>query len=296
MASRDALRGQQFAQQYAIPKVHQDYAALIADPNVDAVYIANPHRFHHDTIRSCIVQGKPVLCEKPLTVTAAESESLFALAHQQGVFLMEALWTRYLPIWQETKRLIQNDAIGRVTRLESSFGFRIPRDLDDRLLNKSLAGGVLLDMGIYPISLSGFIADQSPQLLQSHVTVGPTGIDEHVDASLLCGDIESHISCSFLTPLDNQFSIIGDKGRIVIRAPFWAATELEITATDGTGTTIQKPFESSGFQYQIQAAMDALSQGRYEEPQNTWHDTLQNQILMDHILENAGIAYNFTTR
>ncbi len=296
VASRDDKRGQEFAQLYGIPRVYQDYASLLCDPNIDAVYIANPHRYHYGSIREALLQGKSVLCEKPLTVTAAETQSLTELAKHQGVFLMEALWTRYLPLWQEAKRLINSGAIGTVLSMESSFGFKIARDPDDRLLNKSLAGGVLLDMGIYPISLSGFIAQDAPALVHSQITIGSTGVDEHVEAEIAYGNIVSHMSCSFLKRLDNTFLITGSSGSLVIQAPFWAATDMRLTKNDGTVIAVHKPYQASGFQFQIQSAMDAMSKGLSEEPTNPWQDTHQNQTLMDTLLAKAGIDFDFAKR
>lgn len=140
VASRDEERGRVFAQQYHVPQAYTSYEQMAQDPLVDAVYIATPHRFHHEQTLLCLEAGKPVLCEKSLTVNARQSQELIALAQSKNLFLMEALWTRFLPIYAQVREWLDAGLIGDVKLLSASFGFRIPRDVEDRLLNPDLAG------------------------------------------------------------------------------------------------------------------------------------------------------------
>ncbi|MEX1056496.1 MAG: Gfo/Idh/MocA family oxidoreductase, partial [Natronospirillum sp.] len=127
VASRNAARGQAFADQYSTggvsPRVYADYAELVQDPSIDAIYIANPHRFHADSVALCLAADKPVLCEKPLMVNAEQAQALFAVAEARGVFLMEALWSRFLPAWDQVMQWLQADAIGTVHTIQSEFCF-----------------------------------------------------------------------------------------------------------------------------------------------------------------------------
>lgn len=296
VASRDSERGQRFAERYDIPVQYQQYSDLLSDPAIDAVYIANPHRFHFDTIRAALTANKHVLCEKPLTVTEAQAKVLFDLARSRKVLLMEALWTRYLPVWQAIQQHLTNKTIGDIIEVTSSFGFEIPRDNNDRLLNKALAGGVLLDMGIYPISLSTFISHSPTTVESSSVVIGPTGVDEQVTGVLHVGNTPCHFSCSFVSALENNFRLTGTKGTLEIVAPFWAATQYRLTHGNSQPHTFDLPHEASGFEYQIRAAVKAIVFGHTQEPQNTWADTQQVQRIMDTILSRAGVDYDFAPR
>jgi len=157
VASRDADRSRQFAGQYQIPRVYDSYEALAADPEVDAVYIATPHRYHREQALLCLEAGKAVLCEKPLTVNAAETRALIDLAHKKQVFLMEALWSRYLPIYSHVRDWLDSGLIGDVELIQSTLGFAMTRDPNDRLLKHELAGGALLDLGVYNIAMSQWV-------------------------------------------------------------------------------------------------------------------------------------------
>lgn len=140
IASHSSQRAKQFIDDIGpVEKVYNDYQQLISDPKIDAIYISNPHRYHFDTVVLCLQAGKPVLCEKPLTVTARDSEALFKLAAEKQLFLMEGLWTRYLPAWIQTKQWIDQGRIGEVRVMVSTFGVQIPREADDRLLNRESA-------------------------------------------------------------------------------------------------------------------------------------------------------------
>lgn len=296
VASRDIDRAEQFANIYSIPTIYDNYDALLADPLIDAVYIANPHRFHFDTIKAAIIANKHILCEKPLTVTENQAIQLFDLARQRKVLLMEAMWTRYLPVWQAIQQQLSNKAIGDISHVTSSFGFEIPRDSEDRLLNKSLAGGVLLDMGIYPVSLSTFISPEATTVSASQVQVGETGVDEIIEATLHVGKIPCHFTCSFRQRLDNNFIITGSKGTLEIKAPFWGATHYSLTYTNRQPNVFHLPHEATGFEYQIRAALKAIAMGHTQEPRNTWANTQQCQRIMDTILAKAGVDYDFAPR
>ncbi|BES73265.1 hypothetical protein RE428_42830 [Marinobacter nanhaiticus D15-8W] len=218
VASRNLARGEEFAHKHHAsgepPRVYGGYFELINDPGVDAIYIANPHRFHADCIRHCLEAGKAVLCEKPLTVNAAQAEALFRLAKERNVFLMEALWTRFLPAWQQARQWIDDGAIGRIHSISADFCFRVPFQRDDRLWDIEQAGGVLLDMGVYPLNLSNFIFGRGPDRIQSSVLKGETEVDVCTAALLDYGAGVSTFTCSFLARRENIFQIEGAGGVI----------------------------------------------------------------------------------
>ena len=293
VASSNEQRGKAFAKDFGAATSYLRYDELLADPKVDAVYIANPHRFHYETIRACILAGKPVLCEKPLTVNAAQAEQLMALAEQHQVFLMEAMWSRYLPVWQQVKRWLNQNMIGDIKLLQSSFAFPIPRDESDRLLNVDLAGGVLLDYGVYNVALSQFVMGRHPSKVLADGLVGPTGVDERCSVILNYGGAVSQFTCSFQSYTENSFCIYGDKGKIVVPAYFWDSNKVELHLFDKPPELLELPYLASGFEYQASEAMSCIRQGGLQSQLNTWQDTLGTQRVMDEILAQVGVSYPF---
>jgi len=297
VASSDSARAQSFANTFGgTAKCYDHYDALIADPAVDAIYIANPHRYHYDCVERCLEAGKPVLCEKPLTVTAAESERLFALAESKGVFLMEALWSRFLPVWQAVKTWLDAQLIGEIKVISSTFGFNIPHNTQDRLLNKEDAGGVLLDMGVYNVAMSQFVMGRDPSHILADGVVGETGVDERSSALLNYDGAVSMFTANFQAKTANDMTISGTEGAIVIDSEFWATRTATLTTHDGKVTVFKEPFRASGFEYQTEEAMRCIRAGKLQSDVIPWKDTLGNMRTMDEILTQIGVDYPFTTR
>lgn len=296
VASRQLDRATEFARQYGIEKVVHSYEDLVALPDVDAVYIANPHRYHYETIKLCLLAGKSVLCEKPLTVTAQQSIELFALANKNNLFLMEAVWSRFLPCWIQVKHWVDSGKIGEVQLLYSTFGFQPPRDSEDRLFNLDLAGGALLDTGVYNIALTEFILNKQPSKVQSAVLVGETGVDERCTVTMDYGEVTSQFTCSFLSQLENKFQITGSKGAIVVEGNFWDATVARLTTHVGESIVWDQPYRASGFEYQIEEVHRCLKSGRLASDNMSADVTIGNMQVMDEILEKAGVIYPFALR
>ncbi|TBW58444.1 Gfo/Idh/MocA family oxidoreductase [Marinobacter halodurans] len=297
VASRDPVRGAAFARTYSTDahsvRVCPDYDSLIAEPDIDGVYIANPHRFHADCVRRCLEAGKPVLCEKPLTVSAAGAASLFELAERRGVFLMEAVWSRFLPVWDQVLDWVGQDAVGEVHTVQSDFCFRLPFKPNGRHWDIHQAGGVTLDMGIYAISLSNYLFGRGPDQVQASVLKGETGVDIRTAALLSYGNAVSVFTSSFVARRDNIMSIEGDAGRIVIDGPFWGSDRATLTRHDGEPEVADRPRRVNGFEYQIAAAMADIRAGRLQNARIPWADTLTTARVIDHILSDAGVIYPF---
>lgn len=297
VASSERSRAQEFADEFGgVAQVYGSYDELIADPNVHGIYIANPHRYHYDCVERCLNAGKPVLCEKPLTVTAAESERLFALAESNGVFLMEALWSRFLPVWQQVKQWLDEGLIGDVRIINCTFGFNIPRHTDDRLLNLQRAGGVLLDMGVYCVAMSQFVMGRDPVKILADGIVGATGVDERSSALLNYGDAVSMMTSNFQAQTANNFVISGTQGSIVVDPAFWAAQRATLTLSNGETTVFDGSFRASGFEYQTEEAMRCIRAGKLQSDVIPWRDTLGNMRTMDEMLTQIGVDYPFSPR
>jgi len=283
----------EFVKQFSVPVNYASYEELVNDPKVDGVYIATPHHLHFENAHLSLTAGKPVLCEKPLTVNARQTEILIGLSHEKQVFLMEALWTRYLPIYQTLRRILAEGLIGDVRAMQSTFGFIANQDEKGRWLNPELAGGTLLDLGVYPIAVSQWIMQENPIAVQSQAVLSSTGVDVLLAANLqYSSGAISQFTSSFVHKANNQFTIYGSKGSIVIQEPFWGGTRA-VLEVGGKQNTYHEPFRSQGFEYQIEEAVRCIREGKLESLSMTHADSLANIRLMDTIREQIGVKYPF---
>ena len=293
VASSNLERAEAFANEYGGAKTYNSYEALVNDPEVDGVYIATPHRFHFENIMRCLNTGKPVLCEKPLTVNAAETRQVIKTARENKVFLMEALWTRYLPIYRVVRQWLDDGVIGHISLMVGTFGFNAPKDKDDRWQNLELAGGTLLDMGVYPIAVSQWVMGTQPKSFVAMAHLGKTGVDELTTVLLKYENgVISQFHSSFLSNNVNDFLIYGAKGHIRIHPNFWGSTQASLVANDQE-LTVSRSLRASGFEYQIEEAMRCIRAGLLESPGMSHADTLANMELMDSIRAEIGLKYPF---
>jgi predicted dehydrogenase len=293
VASRNADRSKAFAQEFHAARAYDSYEALVSDPEIDAVYVATPHRFHCENAMLCLDADKPVLCEKPLTVNAAQAKDLVEKARTKGLFLMEGLWTRYFPIYHQVRQWLDRGEIGQVRLLTSTFGYETPRDLQDRLLNPDLAGGALLDIGVYNIAISQWVYGKNPQSFTAQSYLGETGVDELTTVNLHYDDgAASQFTCSFRVQTTNDFWIYGTEGHIRIHQMFWDTTRATLVAS-GRELTVTRPFRGTGFEYEIEEAVRCIRQGKLESPAMPHAHTLANMELMDGIRAQIGLRYSF---
>ena len=293
VASRSAERGQAFAQMYRASVHHDSYEALANDREVDAVYIASPHRFHFEQARLCLEAGKPVLAEKPFTINAPQAADLIALAQSKDLFLMEALWSRFLPVWRRVRGWLDEGAIGAIQLISSKFCFQAEPDPSDRKFNHELAGGALLDLGVYNISLSQWVTREDPSMIACLARLGATGVDELTAVTLVYPQhAVSQFTCSFLFDAVNDFLIHGTKGHIQVQAKFSEPT-MATLVVDGKETVAASPFRGNGFEYQIEEAMSCIRGGRRESEVMPLASTLANMETMDEIRRQIGLRYTF---
>ena len=292
VAARDPAKAQAFAAQWggaAAPSIE----ALCADPEVDIVYVASPHSAHAEHARLALAAGKPVLCEKSLTPDRASAEALFAFARQRRLFLMEALWSRFLPAWRRAQELLAQHAIGEVQRVQSSFCFAPPYDPRSRLFDPALAGGALLDIGVYNLNLSAWVMRLAGQgeLLDWQVDgrLAPTGVEQHVEGCLrFAGGARAGFVCRLDGLSPNAFCIEGSRGWIELPDGFWHAQSLRWQRQGEAVRTESHPFARNGFEAQMQACAEALEQGWLEHPQMPAADTLATLGLIDALRERLG--------
>ena len=300
---RDADRSRAFAGRWASGQavsVHQCIEDLLRDDRVHGIYIATPHAFHADAARACLQAGKPVLCEKPLTINSRLASELIELARERKVFLMEALWTRFLPIYSLVGHWLGSGAIGKIRGMQSNFSFSVDFDPRNRIFDMAQAGGAVLDIGIYPLSISQWCLQQAngsrPVLegIDASGLLSPTGSDQRFSASLHFNDgVVSQTLCGVDGPGENQFRIFGETGFITVSARFWEATAACLHRGDGDVVHEQRPFEINGFEGQIREAIDCIARGELQSRVVSHADTLQVMDWMDEIRRQLGVVYPF---
>jgi len=293
IASRSSPQPEELRQSFGAEVCYDSYEALAADKEIDAIYIATPHRFHHANAIVCLEAKKPVLCEKSITVNAKQAASLFSISQEKQVFLMEALWTRFLPIYASVRKWIDADEIGEIRHVYSTLGFVAERNTADRLLNIELAGGTVLDLGVYTSGLAQWAYRQNPEKIQASGYLGKTGVDESINVTYAYkGGASAQFTCTFRFQPQNTLVIYGTKGRIVIGPVFVDSVSASLIK-GRKKKKIKKPWKINGFEYQIEAAMQAIRAGALDCPQMRQADTLGNMHSLDTIREQIGMRYPF---
>jgi predicted dehydrogenase len=275
-------------------------AEVLEDPRVEGVYVATPHAQHGEFVRQCLEAGKPVLCEKPLVPNLAQGSSLVELAARKNVFLMEAVWTRFLPIYQVVADWLRTGAIGPVRGIQSSFCIRAPFDAAGRLYNPALAGGALLDLGVYSIATTRWVMQQAegacpePSSIHARGTLAETGVDQRVSAMLTFpGGQSSQFVCGLDASAENGMTILGERGFIRLQPGFWGATEAQLQRPGEPLLHERAPFAINGFEYQIEEAQRCIRAGLVESPRMNHSDSLAALRWMDEIRRQLGVRYPF---
>lgn len=284
VASRTKEKSEDFGKKYGVPinKCYGSYDEIVKDNDVDVIYIAVPHVFHKDISILCLKSGKAVLCEKPVTISEEEIKEVIKVAEENNQFFMEAMKTRFLPINRKVKEWIREGKIGEVRLLQADFGSLVPFDADGRMFNKDLAGGALLDVGIYDVSYSSFIFGNKPMDVQSSLYIGKTGVDENVSITLSYAEgKQSQLYGSINLSTRREANIIGTGGRICI--PRFSSADTAIITVNGKEETIHMPFEINGFEYQIEEVCRCIRAGKLESDEMSWNDSIEIMRIMDSV-------------
>ena len=283
VGSRSLSAAEGFGREFEVCRCYPTYQGLLDDPEIDVVYVATPNSLHLEHSLLALNAGKPVLCEKPFTVNAQESSQLISEARKQGLFLMEAMWTRFFPIMLRLREMIQAGEIGDLCLIEADFGFRSTPEEEPLLYNPSFGGGSLMDVGVYGVSLvSMFLGKPSESV--SSAKIGPTGIDEQCAAILSYDQGQIGIVRSTLladTPQEATF--IGNKGRIRIESPFWCPAAMILSREEGEAQRIELPYSGNGYHYEADEVGHCLLEGRLESRHMPLDESLQIVATMDDI-------------
>ena len=291
VGSRTQDSADAFGDAYHIPHRHPSYAALASDRDVDVIYIGTPHSLHCEDTIMCLDAGKAVLCEKPFAINASQATDMIALAREKGLFLMEAMWSRFLPIIVQVRGLLADGAIGDLRMLSVDFGFRADVDPKSRLFDPHLGGGALLDVGIYPISLASMLLGP-PTRITSMAHLGETSVDEQ--AAIIFGYGEGQLAIlatAIRTDTPVEATLSGTKGRIRIHAPWYHGTALTLSVTDHEDVVMRLPYKGNGYTHEAIEVMRCLREGKLESDIMSLDETLSIMETMDTVRAQWGLSY-----
>jgi predicted dehydrogenase len=284
IGSRTMESANRFADRFDIPNRHASYEALVADPEVDVVYVATPHPMHHHDALLALRAGKPVLVEKAFTMNAAEAEDLVTTARAEGLFLMEAMWTRFLPHVAEIRRLLAEEALGRIVTVSADHGQWFAEDPDFRLFAPELGGGALLDLGVYPVSFASMILGK-PDRIVSLADPAFTGVDGQT--SMLFGyasGAQAVLSCTLFAKTPTRGTIVGTDARIEIEGNFYAPTSFDVISRTEERTHFEEPHEGRGLWHEADEVARCLREGLLESPLMPLDETVSIMETMDAVL------------
>lgn len=291
VASRSLERSKEFADQYNAPYYYGSYEEMINCPELDVVYVATPHPMHHPNTITCLQAGIPVLCEKPFAINLREAREMVKVARENQVFLMEAMWTRFLPHLQKAVEMINQGTIGKLRSVKANLGFQPPFEPEGRMFNLELGGGALLDIGVYPTFLSVLLFGK-PDIVKAVSYIGTTNVDEDTSALFLYDDgqmAQIHSSIRYLT--GNDAIIYGEKGNIHLQSVWNEASWLTLNLNNQAPQEFKFDLKGQGFYLQIQEVMNCLQAGKKESDTLPLDFSLTIMETLDRIRKSAAIEY-----
>lgn len=262
------------------------YEDLLADSDIDIVYISTTHNDHAEWTVKSLAAGKHVLCEKPLSTSFKSSYEMVEAARGSGKFLMEAVWSRYLPGYQKAMELVREELIGEVLQVTAHFGFKMnPDEPKERLINPSLAAGAVWDVGIYPISLAQDVYKAEPMTIKADAILTDLRVENRCAIQMTYPNRGmAQLTCAVDLSTINTATITGENGHIIMR-DFWKCEHVELSLHDGTHEVYELPMTGHGYGHEARACVNLINTGQVESPLMSWDDSLQLARIMDSVLE-----------
>lgn len=287
-----ADKAKKFAKKHNAPIYYGSYEELAVDSKVDVIYVATPHVLHCENTLMCIRYGKAVLCEKPFAMNAKEVLQMVSLAKEKNVFLMEALWTRFLPTIIKTLELIKSGVIGEIVHMKSDFGNKAHFDPDKRLFNKELGGGSLLDIGIYPVFIALLLLGE-PDEISAEAIIGKTGVDENFSAVFKYNNGQlATLFSTFIANSPVETDIYGTKGYIRINRMWHIPTYLTLVMNDGHSEDIKFKYKNNGYDYEAEEVTNCLLKGQKESSVMPLDFSIKLINLLDKLRKICNIRYS----
>ena len=290
VASRTEDKARCFAERYGCEIYYGSYEAMVKDDSVEMVYIATPHSCHFELAKLCLENNKPVLVEKPFTVNSEQTQQLITLSQERNVFITEAMWTQYMPYRQIIETIISKKEIGEVTGITANIGY--PMMNVERLLNPDLAGGALLDVGVYAINFALMVSNSDVKQISSSAVLSPQKIDYKNSISIeFQNGVLASLYSTMTSATDMRGVIYGTNGYIVVDN-ITNPEEINVYDNSHTLQTIYDiPAQITGYEYEIISSMQAIRKGKIETLEVPHLDILKRMKVVDSIVQNCGICY-----
>ncbi len=288
VASRTTEKAKKFAAQFSIPKAYGNYEALADDPEVDLIYIATPHSHHFENNKMCLLKNKPVLCEKAFTVNTPQAEELIRIANERKVFLAEAIWTRYQPMRQMINNVINSGIIGKLQMLSANLCY--PNIALQRMYDPALAGGALLDLGVYVLNFADMFFGDDIKSISSHCIKYPTGVDIQESITIEYNDGRIAVLWSSqLAKSDRQGIISGTDGFVIVENVNNPQSYAIYNQDYQLVKKVDCPPQITGYEYQVDCCIRAINQGKIEPDEMPHADTLRIMRQMDALRKEWGV-------
>lgn len=288
VASRTTEKAEKFAAQFSIPKAYGNYEALADDPEIDLIYIATPHSHHFENTKMCLLKNKPVLCEKAFTVNTPQAEELIRIANERKVFLAEAIWARYQPMRQMITDVINSGVIGKLQMLSANLCY--PNIALQRMYDPALAGGALLDLGVYVLNFADMFFGDDIKTMSSHCIKYPTGVDIQESITIEYNDGRIAVLWSSqLAKSDRQGIISGTDGFVIVENVNNPQSYAIYNQDYQLVKKVDCPPQITGYEYQVDCCIRAINQGKIEPDEMPHADTLRIMRQMDALRKEWGV-------
>ena len=291
VGSRSQASAQRFAERFRLPLAFSSYEDLVHSPEVDVIYVATPHPWHYPHTMLALSAGKSVLVEKPFAMNAVQARAMVSLARSQKVFLMEAMWTRFLPHVQRVRKLLSEGLLGTLVTLQADHGQTFAPDPKHRLFDPRLGGGALLDLGIYPVSFASLLLGK-PQKITAVGDFTMTGVDAQTSMIFqYASGAHAVLTTTLSASTSTRLSLTGTKARLEIATPFYAPSSFKVLSQGRTLEEYDEPYVGNGLREEAAEVIRCWSEGKTESPLMPLAETLEIMETLDAIREQIGLSY-----
>ncbi len=292
VGSRTLGNAQNFAHTYG-GTAYGSYEELVADSSVDAIYVATPHPAHKDNVILALNAGKPVLCEKPFSVNAVEAQQMVDAASKNGVALMEAMWARFLPHYAKVREIIESGILGKIHTIHADHGQRLADQNIPRLVEPALAGGALLDLGIYPISFAHMILG-NPSKITSTAVLTDKGVDAQTSMIFdYASGAQAVLNTTMIEQTPCRAVVAGLKGWLEIDRTFYNPASMRVILNDGSVTEYPNEYQGHGLREQAEVFKQLVTSGKQQSQILNWQDTVDIMKTLDQVRSQIGVKYPF---
>lgn len=290
VGAKDLARAEAFAVQYHFTKAFGSYEEMLSDPELELVYVATPHSHHYEHVKLCLEHGKHVLCEKAFTVNAKQAVELFEMAKTKNLLLTEAIWTRYMPMRKTLDEIVASGVIGEITSLTANLGYVVGHL--PRMQEPGLAGGALLDLGVYPINFASMVFGDKIREVSSSAVLTESKVDAVNSITLIYEDGKmAQLHSNMMAATDRRGMIYGDKGYIEVQNINNCEGIRVFDTNHKLIAEYETPKQITGYEYEVEACMEAMAKGELECPQMPHKESIRIMELMDSLRAQWGVKY-----